>query len=254
MATTNTYPAEPTSPHAQAHLEPQGSAQPDVSNDQTLREINVGSSERIASVLGGSLVALFGMRRRSNFGALVAILGGGLVYRGMTGHCPAYSYLGKNTAQGRRARPEEFYDHGVRIEDMVAIDKPAEELYRFWRNFENLPRFMDHLESVKVIDNNRSHWVAKAPAGQHVEWDAEIINDVPNETIAWHSTENADVQSTGSVRFVKATDGQGTEVHFNFQYLPPAGELGRLVAKLFGEEPGQQVRDDLQRFKQHIEG
>jgi uncharacterized membrane protein len=134
----------------------------------------------------------------------------------------------------------------------VTIDKPAEELYGFWRNFENLPSFMEHLERVKVIDDRRSHWVAKAPAGE-VEWDAEIINEEPNRTIAWRSIDGSDVHSAGSVRFLDAGNGRGTDVRVTLEYLPPAGEAGRWVAKLFGEEPQQQVRDDLRHFKEHME-
>jgi uncharacterized membrane protein len=214
-------------------------------------EINVGSSERLGSVLGGSFLVLWGLRRRSNFGALLALAGGGLIYRGVTGHCNLYAAMGKNTAEA--PDPSDYFEHGVHVVQSVRIDKPAEELYRFWRNLENLPRFMDHLESVRVTGDKQSHWVAKAPAGQHVEWDAEIINDEPNRLIAWRSVDNSDVHSAGSVRFLPAKDGQGTDVQVTLDYLPPAGELGRWVAKAFGEEPDQQVTEDLQHLKQHME-
>jgi uncharacterized membrane protein len=228
-----------------------------VANEQSSEqpEINVGHQERLASVVGGSFLTLLGLRRRSTFGALVALVGGSLIYRGVTGHCPMYASMGKSTARDDdqpSAEPHDFFDHGVHVEHSVTVNKPAPELYSFWHNFENLPRFMNHLESVKVMDGRRSHWVAKAPAGTTVEWDAEIINDEPNRVIAWRSTGNASVPNAGSVRFIER-NGQGTEVKVTMEYLPPAGELGRGIAKLFGEEPQQQVTDDLNRFKQIME-
>ncbi len=139
------------------------------------------------------------------------------------------------------------------VKKQVIIDAPAAELYRFWRDFENLPRFMRHLESVSVAGDGRSHWVAKGPAGTTVEWDAEITEERPGELIAWRSTEGADVYNEGSVRFEEAAGGRGTIVRVELNYDPPGGLLGVAVAKLFGEEPAQQIDGDLRRFKQIIE-
>jgi uncharacterized membrane protein len=125
----------------------------------------------------------------------------------------------------------------IKVERSVNIDLPADELYRFWRNFENLPRIMDHLESVTVLDGQRSHWKAKAPAGQSVEWDAEIIHEEPNRLISWRSVHEATVPNAGSVHFDESTGDRGTVVRVVLEYQPPAGRLGQLVAKLFGEEP-----------------
>jgi uncharacterized membrane protein len=164
----------------------------------------------------------------------------------------------------------------LRVKHAITISRTPEELYRFWRDFQNLPRFMKHLESVQVTPQameqsagqttgqanqalgrpaggNRSHWVAKAPAGRTVEWDAEIIEDQPNKLIAWRSLEGADVNNSGVVRFVKAPGGRGTTVTVELRYDPPAGALGASVAKLFGEDPDWQVKDDLRRFKQVME-
>jgi uncharacterized membrane protein len=141
----------------------------------------------------------------------------------------------------------------VLVHRAVVINSTPEELYQFWRNFENLPQFMKHLESVEVIDERRSHWVAKGPAGATVEWDAEITADQPNRLIAWRSLEGADVPNAGSVRFEPAPGNRGTIVKVVMEYHPPAGILGATIAKLFGEEPEQQVADDLRRFKQVIE-
>ncbi|HEY0606769.1 MAG TPA: SRPBCC family protein [Herpetosiphonaceae bacterium] len=141
---------------------------------------------------------------------------------------------------------------GIEVKQQVTINKPAEELFRFWRNFENLPQFMRHLESVSVLDDKRSHWVAKAPLGS-VEWDAEIVEEEAGRRIVWRSAENAEVVNAGSVLFLPGPTERGTEVYVVIEYAPPAGVVGATVAKLFGEEPNQQVKEDLIRFKQLME-
>jgi uncharacterized membrane protein len=133
------------------------------------------------------------------------------------------------------------------------INRSPEEVYRFWRNFENLPRFMSHLESVQVSDEKRSHWVARAPMGTTVEWDAEIIEDRPNYAISWRSLEGADVDNRGTVRFDRAPGDRGTEVRVEVEYNPPAGAIGAAVARLFGEAPEEQIKGDLRRLKQVLE-
>jgi uncharacterized membrane protein len=135
----------------------------------------------------------------------------------------------------------------------IVINSTAEELYQYWRELENLPRFMRHLESVKVTGEGRSHWVAKGPAGSSVEWDAEVTEDRPNELIAWRSLEGSQVYNAGSVRFEEATGKRGAIVTVEFDYDPPGGLLGVVAAKLSGEEPYGQLQDDLRRFKQIIE-
>ena len=135
----------------------------------------------------------------------------------------------------------------------ITIQASPDQVYAQWRDFERLPTFMYHLKSVEVTDERRSHWVAKGPAGTTVEWDAEIVEDVPGRRIAWRSTEDASVENSGSVQFQPAPAGQGTEVRVALEYEPPGGALGKVVAKLFGEEPNQQLADDLRRFKQLIE-
>jgi uncharacterized membrane protein len=135
----------------------------------------------------------------------------------------------------------------------ITINAPPNELYQFWRNFENLSRFMYHLKEVHVIDSRRSHWVARAPAGMQVEWDAEIIEDQADRRIAWRSMPDADVPNSGQVNFIPGPEGRGTVVRVQLEYRPPAGALGRVIAKLFGESPSQQVAGDLNRFKQVIE-
>jgi uncharacterized membrane protein len=141
---------------------------------------------------------------------------------------------------------------GIRVRKAITINRSPEDLYRFWRDFENLPRFMRHLESVRVLDDGRSHWVARGPGGSRVEWDAEITLDVANQLIAWRSLEG-DVDTAGSVRFERAPGGRGAVVRVDMQYRPPAGAMGALIARLFGEEPEQQVPEELRRFKQVME-
>jgi uncharacterized membrane protein len=135
----------------------------------------------------------------------------------------------------------------------ITINRPVEEVYQFWRDLENLPRFMQHLEEVHVIGERRSHWVATAPAGRTVEWDAEIVSEQDNELIAWRSLPESDVRHAGTVRFRPAPADRGTEVSVELDYEPPAGAVGAAAAKLFGEEPKQQLADDLRRFKQVME-
>lgn len=149
--------------------------------------------------------------------------------------------------------PSVRYQRGIHVTKSITINRPAAELYAFWRNFENLPRFMNHLEKVELIDDQRSHWRAKAPAGMTVAWDAAIIDDTPSERISWRSLEGADVPNAGSVRFQPAPGGQGTVVRVEMEYEPPGGAIGAAIAKLFGEEPDQQVENDLHRFKRVME-
>jgi uncharacterized membrane protein len=153
-----------------------------------------------------------------------------------------------------RTVANEGADRGiVRTKRSITINKSPDECYAFWHDFQNLPQFMRHLESVTVLGEGRSHWKAKGPAGMSVEWDAETTEDRPNELIAWRSTEDADVFNAGVVRFERAPGGRGTEVRVELEYKPPLGKLGSKVAMLFREEPGQQVMDDLRHFKQVME-
>jgi uncharacterized membrane protein len=141
----------------------------------------------------------------------------------------------------------------VHVEKTISIDKSPTELYTFCRDLTNLPLFMRNLDSVTVFDPTRSHWVARGPAGTHVEWDAEIYNEIENELIAWRSTENADVVNAGSVRFQKGPTGHGTFVRVTMNYNPPGGNAGASLAQLLGVEPGQLIKEDLRRLKQLAE-
>lgn len=135
----------------------------------------------------------------------------------------------------------------------ITVHRPPAEVYRLWRDLERLPEFMHHLESVRMIDGRRSRWVARAPAGRTVKWDAEIVEERPERLIAWRSVDRADVPNSGTVRFTPAPRDEGTEVRVELIYQIPGGRAGAAVAALFGEEPHQQLKDDLRRFKQVVE-
>jgi uncharacterized membrane protein len=157
---------------------------------------------------------------------------------------------------GSRERSDgarEWLQRGVRVEQVTTINRPIEEVYQFWQNFENFPRFMRHLESVQQLSGPLSRWCAKGPAGMRVEWEAEVLEAREHEWIAWRSLEGADVPNSGSVRFQRAPGARGTEVRVQLQYHPPAGALGKGIAWLFGEEPSQQIHEDLHRAKQLLE-
>jgi len=137
----------------------------------------------------------------------------------------------------------------VRLEKSIIVNRSPEECYRIWHDFENFPRFMKHLESVRLTGDNRMHWQAKGPAGSAVEWDAELVADEPGQYLAWRSLEGSQVDNEGVVRFEPAPGGRGTIVRVMMSYRPPGGVAGALVAKMFGEEPSQQIDEDLRRFK-----
>jgi len=204
---------------------------------------------RWVPVAGGAALVLIGLSRRSMGGAMLALLGGGLIYRGTVANRPLVEAIQATTIGNSTVVSPSI----VKVQRAVTIYRPVEELYRFWRDFENLPRFMKHLEAVHSVSNGRSHWVAKAPLGANVTWDAEITQDRENEAIGWESLPGADVANSGIVQFQPAPNGAGTEVKVTLQYQPPGGAAGAMVAKLFGEEPGQQVADDLRRFKELME-
>jgi uncharacterized membrane protein len=135
----------------------------------------------------------------------------------------------------------------------VTINRPRSEVYAFWRDFRNLARFMENIESVQVGDNRRSHWVIKAPAGRTVEWDAVLTEDEPDSVLAWESVEGAEIKNSGRIEFRDAPPGRGTEITATIVYDPPGGDIGKLIAKLFQREPKLQARRDLRRFKQLME-
>ncbi|HEY0564912.1 MAG TPA: SRPBCC family protein [Terriglobales bacterium] len=183
-------------------------------------------------LVGGGALALLGLSRRSTSGMVLAATGGLFAYMGS----------GQNTANTR-----------LPIFTSVAVSRSPEEAYRFWRDFENLPRFMRHLESVRGQGDRRSESTAIGPMGAPVQWQTEIVDDRPNERIAWRSLPGSDVEVDGSVEFRQATDGRGTRIDVNMRYRPPAGTAGHVVAKLLGRDPHFMVSHDLRRFKALLE-
>jgi uncharacterized membrane protein len=206
---------------------------------------NVGDLERGLSLIGGGVLVLYGLRR--SLGNLALMLGGGaLIYRGLTGYCAAYQALGVNTAHRDTSL-------GVALRGTITVNKPAAEVYRFWRHLENHPRFMQHLESVVSTNGKRSHWVARAPLPMPIEWDADIVAERENAMLSWRSVPGADVDHAGTVRFRELPNGRGTEVRVRLEYTPPDGMVGVAVGKLFTTLTERQLQEDLRHCKQIIE-
>ena len=212
-------------------------------------------------MVAGAMLAAWGLKRRDGIGGTAALSAAALLYRGSTGHCHVYEALGVNHGRRRgtgliadqysNTRQQLGGRRGIHVEESVTINRPIADVFRFWRNFENLPTFMEHLDQVAQREEGISHWVAKGPAGMRVEWDARIINEIENKVIGWQSLEGSMVSTAGSVNFDETE--HGTRVRVHLQYNPPGGRVGAAVARLFGEEPNQTVREDLRRFKRLLE-
>ncbi len=220
---------------------------------------NVNNIERVASTVAGGALVAYGYKLGGVGGTLLSVLGGGMLLRGTTGHCHLYDAMGLNTAddvpQGTRKSPfkrASLLSGKIHVTKALTINKSAAELYEFWRNFENLPIFMRHLESVSKTDETLSHWKAKAPLGQTVEWDAEVTSDIPNQRIGWKSLEGAFIPNAGVVEFLP-TANRGTEMKVTMTYEAPGGKLGEWIAWALGEEPSVQIAEDLRRFKSLME-
>jgi uncharacterized membrane protein len=224
----------------------------DQAADRTVAPRNVGDTERWASLAAGLAMAAYGLTRRRASGWALTALGVLLLKRGASGHCDVYDILGVDRADGGDTRRALGGRAGVHVNERTTIGRPAAELYRFWRNLENLPRFMRHLSAVEPLTETISRWRADGPAGTSVEWTAEIINEIPNRLLAWRSIEGSDVVSAGSVHFDERRPGE-TRLWVRLQYSPPAGKVGAAVAWLFGRDAATQIREDLQRFKQMAE-
>ncbi|HYV26882.1 MAG TPA: SRPBCC family protein [Candidatus Eisenbacteria bacterium] len=144
-------------------------------------------------------------------------------------------------------------DEGIRVDKAITINRPVPDVYSFWRQLDNLPKFMGHVESVTVQDELHSHWVVKTIAGKRLEWDAEIIEQRDNEMISWRSAPGADIDNAGSVWFTPVPGGNGTLVRVEMKYVPPAGEAGALVAKALGRDAAAEIQEDLNRLKTLLE-
>ena len=212
----------------------------------------VAPRQRAFFLASGAPLLLLGVSRRGIAGTAAAIIGSGLMYQGMTGKLQQLAGGEGGRTKSKAASVE--HGQGMKVMASTTIDRPREEIYRFWRNFENLPHFMDDVVSVEVKDDKRSHWKVKGPTGQTVEWDAEIINEIENELIAWKSTGSADdVSNAGSVHFKTASGNRGTWVQTEINYQPPGGKLAALASRLLPKDPERMARKNLQRLKQFME-
>ena len=209
---------------------------------------NVGPVERGLSLASGMALLAYTFTRRPRLSLPLGMKAGYMLYRGATGHCVFYQMLGINRAESNG-------HEGIFVERAVTVNRPRQEIYQMWRDFENLPRFMQHLEAVQVdeADSGRSHWVARGPLDRRIEWDSEVIEERENELLVWKSLPGSLVESMGRVEFMDAPGGRGTMVRVSMQYNPPAGSRGAAFAKFFGEEPGLQVQEDLRHLKQIME-
>jgi uncharacterized membrane protein len=225
---------------------------------------NVSEAERWLSLLGGTALALYGLERRDLQGGLLAVLGAELVRRGATGHCLLYDALNVSTASDATAHgPHRDLpaspaatvraSRAVKVEHSVTVHRSPEELYTFWRDPLNLPRLFEFVESVEMLSHTRAHWRVRGPAGSTIAWDAEIINEIPNELLAWKSVGDADIPNAGSLHFRTAPEGDATDFRLVLEYQPPAGHLGAWIAKVVAENPDVQVRHALRRFKEIVE-
>jgi uncharacterized membrane protein len=216
--------------------------------------VNMASWDRVVSVLAGGLLAGSGLARGSR-GLPRVLLGAALVERGVTGHSLFYEIFGFRTAAlGQGAATTSVpYELGLRVDRSITVNLPRPEVFRFFRNLSNFSQFLSHVQSVTETGEGRSHWVVCGPAGHRFEWDAVLHNERDNELIAWRTLSGADVDHAGSILFRDAPWSRGTEVRIELQYNPPAGAAGALISRLWGEEPTQQIDDDLRRLKQILE-
>jgi uncharacterized membrane protein len=208
--------------------------------------VNVGATERWVSLLAGTALLGYGLTRDAAAKWLLSTAGILLAVRGIFGRSPLYRMRGIDRAQPTASRD-------IDITRAVTVNRSPEDAYAFWRNLENLPRFMQNLASVRTMGDNRSHWILRIPGNATVEWDAELTAERPNELLAWRTLADADVEHSGRVEFAPAPGQRGTEVKMSVQYRPPGGRMGKPFARLLNAVTAQQVKEDLRRFKQIVE-
>src|SRR5829696_2485270 len=211
--------------------------------------VNVGQTERMVSVgLGAFLLSsgLNNLTRHPIRGLVRTIIGGALLYRGVSGNCPMYASLGKTKGVS--------HTQAINIRTGLIVNKPKDEVYAFWRKLENLPLFMKHLATVTEIDSKHSHWEADIPGGiGRIKWNAEIVKEEEGYMIGWQSIPNSTINNAGKVTFNDAAGGQGTELEVVISYHPPAGELGSGLAKALNPVFEKLIRQDVMNFKEYIE-
>ena len=218
-------------------------------------DVNVGKGERIASLLGGAGLAVLGARQKGIGGALLGLAGAALLHRGATGHCYVYQAMEMDTASGAPERGlAAENDPGVSVNASVTVDRPADEVYALWRDFERAPRYMDRIARVEALDETRSRWTATGPMGRSWTWESEVVEDRAGELIAWESLPGAELPNRGWVQFHPAgADARQTEVRYFVEFDPPGGVIGDAVARVFHDAPKEMIRGDLRRFRQMVE-
>jgi uncharacterized membrane protein len=220
-------------------------------------EANVGSVERVASLFGGGFLAGAGIKRGGAAGAMMGLAGAVLLHRGATGRCHVYGALGIDTAgeaapAKRGAMPAEGDVGAMHVEASITVNRMAEELYRYWRDFTHAPSYMDRVISVRVIDERTSRWTAEGPRGRTWEWTSEVTEDVPSRRIAWHTLPGSDLPNRGSVEFTPGRIGE-TVVRYTVEFLAPGGVVGQAIASAFHQMPEKMIQEDLRRFKAVME-
>lgn len=215
------------------------------------RRQNVGAREREFSMMAGAGLLALGLVGPRRSRPLSMLSGIALLYRGVTGHCHLYDMLGiDSTLRVGRGVPAR---QGFKYEQTISILRSPDDLYRFWRNLENLPKVMPHLERVTALSRTRSEWVAQAPLGIDLRWEAEIFQDREGELIAWRSLPGGDVDTAGSIHFEPLADGRGTALKLSLKYSPPGGKLTAGLAWLLNEGAEARIDEDLRRFKSVME-
>ncbi len=218
--------------------------------------MNVGDSERLISgLVGGAFLIMAAQQKKSWLVTPAAVLGLSMIGRGVTGKCRVYRELGIDSSQGGHhlAIPGGLLNGTVKVQKTVTIKGSPAQIYQFWRKFDNLPKFMQNLESVSETSPGHTHWLARGPGDVQLEWDAHIHEDTANERISWATAEHSPIQHNGSVSFREDPAGRGTQVKVTLRYDIPGGKLGQGLAKLLGSEPGQQLDADLRRLKMFLE-
>lgn len=214
--------------------------------------VNVGPQERTVTALIGAMLVAWGARERHILGTMAALGGAALLARSATGHCPGYAALTPTAEQARIAR-ERGWSTAVTARESIAIDRPQSEVYRFWREATNLPRFMQDLEHIEKLSELKSRWTVRGPAGRRLHWVSTIVEDRPPELIVWEAGESADVRNAGWVRLHDGGGGTKTVVEAFMAYEPPAGLVGQAIASVLGRDPGHAIQRDLQQLKRILE-
>jgi len=214
---------------------------------------NVGPWERVlAGLAGGALLGL-GVNRKAPGALACSLAGGSLILRAVSGYCPAYQALGVDRSHDHTPAMAVPAQHGFKFDGEVKVHREPEEVYKFWRQLENLPQVFEHLDQVAQVDERYSRWRAKGPLGVEVEWEAEIFNEKPYEMFAWRSLKGSELDTAGSVHFRRAVAKTGTIVRLSLKYNPPGGKLGAKIAELFGEDFEAETAAGLQKLKQILE-